>query len=146
MTPATQAPDLNASHLVATAPQPPADLATGEWNGSSNELDKEPGSSKSLGAVELTQETRLPDNWSWPWWTFQKSPPCIEVYVHDEESGQSKWVLATPEDRVVDKDGHDAFISAEYEWNSADFVQDFGPDQVRRLGEVLTIADLLEVL
>jgi len=66
--------------------------------------------------------------------------------VYDEESGQSKWVLATPEDRVVDKDGHDAFISAEYEWNSADFVQDFGPDHVRRLGEVLTIADLLEVL
>lgn len=85
----------------------------------------------------------LPFTWDWPDWCLHKNPPCIEVYVEDEETNTWHWLPGDPESRVVDKHGKDAYLCAEYDWEGEFFVQDFGPTQVRRAGMTLSVADML---
>lgn len=82
--------------------------------------------------------------WEWPAWCLQANEPCIEVFVIDEDSGTHAWVQAAPQSRVVDKSGHDAYLSAEYEFDGEFYVQDFSPQNVRRRGEEMSVKDLVE--
>lgn len=82
-----------------------------------------------------------PGHWSWPDWALNHRQPCIEVYVEDEDTtGGGRWVNATPLHRVIDKQGHDAFLSAQYDWDGELYEQDFTPEHVRRQGERNTVA------
>mmetsp|Transcript_66901 Transcript_66901/g.160180 ORF Transcript_66901/g.160180 Transcript_66901/m.160180 type:complete len:603 (+) Transcript_66901:174-1982(+) len=82
--------------------------------------------------------------WRWPPWCLNSKSPAIEVFVEDEETGEGRWLEATPMNRVVDKDGNDAFISAEYDWDGEDYVQDFAPEHVRKRGSKATVQDLIK--
>ncbi|CAK0907621.1 unnamed protein product [Prorocentrum cordatum] len=82
-----------------------------------------------------------PGSWRWPEWSLNFKKPCIEVFVIDEDSGEKRWVTAEPHSRVVDKDNHDAYLCAEYAWDGEMYVQDFGPEHVRRRGENRTVMD-----
>lgn len=82
----------------------------------------------------------MPSDWQWPAWCLNFKTPCIEVYVNDEDSGEWKWCEAEPQSRVVNKAGHDAYLCAEYEWDGEFYVQDFGPQHVRRRGAKDTVA------
>merc|ERR1719387_240155 len=82
--------------------------------------------------------------WSWPPWVLNAKDPQIEVYVEDEDTGRGRWVNAEPQSRVVGKDGRDAFLCAEYEWDDDFFVQDFGPHHVRRRGHKETIMAMFD--
>jgi len=80
--------------------------------------------------------------WEWPSWCLQRHPPLIEVFVIDEDEG-SDWVKATPCMRVVNETGRDSHLCAEYEWGDATFMEDFGPERVRRIGDYATVLDLI---
>jgi hypothetical protein len=81
--------------------------------------------------------------WSWPDWATNKKNPCIEVYVVDDDTGEARWCHGEPQQRVQDKIGNDAYLQAEYEWDQEYYVQDFGPEHVRRQGGTTTVKDLL---
>lgn len=81
-----------------------------------------------------------PSAWSWPAWALRRSSP-VEVYVEDEDPGQCRWVQAHPEKRVVDHRGHDAFLSVQYEWEDEFYLQEFGPEHVRRVGSCTTVLE-----
>uniref|UniRef100_A0A7S0FXE1 Uncharacterized protein n=1 Tax=Pyrodinium bahamense TaxID=73915 RepID=A0A7S0FXE1_9DINO len=82
--------------------------------------------------------TKNEANWTWPAWVLNRSVR-IEVHVVDEESGDSRWVEAVPRSRIVDADGHDAWLSARYNWDGELYDQDFHPGQVRKLGSTLSV-------
>jgi len=42
----------------------------------------------------------------------------------------------------VDKSGSDAYLCVEYEWDTEFYVQDFGPQHVRRRGQKKTVFDI----
>jgi len=108
----------------------------------STQLRKE----QPLGSADLTREKpppgHLPRKWQWPAWTLNTKQGSIEVYVTDEDSGESRWCEAEPQFRVVDKEGHDAYLCAEYEWDGEFYVQDFGPHHVRKRGQDMTVFQL----
>jgi len=81
--------------------------------------------------------------WHWPAWCLNFKAPTIEVFVIDEDTGEGRWLLGTPQSRVVDKVGNDAYLCAEYDWDGELFVEDFPPDRVRRRGHTSTVQELL---
>jgi len=85
-----------------------------------------------------------PKRWEWPPWCLNFKSPCIEVYVVDDETGVGRWVEAEPQSRVVDKAGRDAYLCVEYEWDGDYYVQDFGPQHVRRRGQTTTVFQMFE--
>mmetsp|Transcript_62516 Transcript_62516/g.182776 ORF Transcript_62516/g.182776 Transcript_62516/m.182776 type:complete len:375 (-) Transcript_62516:196-1320(-) len=87
---------------------------------------------------------QMPKRWEWPSWCLNFKSPCIEVYVVDDETGVGKWVEAEPQSRVVDKAGRDAYLCVEYEWDGEYYVQDFGPQHVRRRGHQMTVFQMFE--
>eukprot|EP00811_Abedinium_folium_P035668 NODE_8442_length_1495_cov_6.519006.p2 GENE.NODE_8442_length_1495_cov_6.519006~~NODE_8442_length_1495_cov_6.519006.p2 ORF type:complete len:356 (+),score=54.75 NODE_8442_length_1495_cov_6.519006:127-1194(+) len=86
----------------------------------------------------------MPGRWVWPNWCLNSKDPCIEVYVVDHECRNQRWVEAVPKNRVVDKDGCDAFLGAEYEWEGEFYCQDFGPSHVRGRSSRLTVMQIYE--
>lgn len=82
-----------------------------------------------------------PGRWEWPSWCLNFKSPCIEVFVVDDDTGKGKWVEAEPQSRVVDKAGRDAYLCVEYEWDGEFYVQDFGPQHVRRRGHNTTVLE-----
>lgn len=96
-------------------------------------------------AREKPPEGHMPHRWQWPTWTLNSKDAQIEVYVTDEDTGESRWCKAVPQFRVVDKDGHDAYICAEYDWDEEYYVQDFGPHHVRRRGQKTSIFEMFSL-
>lgn len=88
-------------------------------------------------------EPAAPSKWEWPPWCLNFKSPNIEVWVLDEDAGIGRWVSAQPQSRVVDKSGRDAYLCAEYLWDDEYYVQDFGPQHVRRKGETKTVLQTL---
>mmetsp|Transcript_36752 Transcript_36752/g.45396 ORF Transcript_36752/g.45396 Transcript_36752/m.45396 type:complete len:156 (+) Transcript_36752:1-468(+) len=88
-------------------------------------------------------EPAAPSKWEWPPWCLNFKSPNIEVWVLDEETGLGRWISAQPQSRVVDKSGRDAYLCAEYLWDDEYYVQDFGPQHVRRKGETKTVLQTL---
>lgn len=88
-------------------------------------------------------QSTLPSKWEWPPWCLNFKSPNIEVWVLDEDAGIGRWVSAQPQSRVVDKSGRDAYLCAEYLWDGEYYVQDFGPQHVRRKGETPTVLQTL---
>eukprot|EP00930_Biecheleria_cincta_P040035 TRINITY_DN27466_c0_g1_i1.p1 TRINITY_DN27466_c0_g1~~TRINITY_DN27466_c0_g1_i1.p1 ORF type:complete len:248 (+),score=43.32 TRINITY_DN27466_c0_g1_i1:26-769(+) len=86
---------------------------------------------------------KLPYKWEWPSWCF--NPGRIDVWVEDDMPAGGKWIAARTVGRVVDKSGNDSFLSAEYDWDGKGdlFVQDFGPQHVRKSGDNRTVFQLL---
>eukprot|EP00913_Durusdinium_trenchii_P035484 g33207.t1 len=97
-------------------------------------------SSKSQGDLMYFAIATL---WEWPPWCLNFKSPNIEVWVLDEDAGVGRWVSAQPQSRVVDKAGRDAYLCAEYLWEAEYYVQDFGPQHVRRKGEARTVLQTL---
>jgi len=85
---------------------------------------------------------RVHDDWEWPAWSLNHRQPCIEVFVEDDDTGESKWVAGEPQNRVVNEAGKDTFLCVEYEWHGEFYTQDFEPHQVRRQGDNQTVIDL----
>jgi len=81
--------------------------------------------------------------WEWPSWCLSRETPCIEVHVQDADTGEIRWVEALPCCRVVDHEGHDAYVAAEYEWDGECYVEDFGPESVRKRGQSITVRKML---
>jgi len=95
---------------------------------------------------EKPPEGHLPRKWQWPQWTLNtKDQGLIEVFVTDEDSNDSRWCQAQPQFRVVDKEGNDAYLCAEYEWDGEYYVQDFGPHHVRKRGQDMTVFELFSL-
>ncbi|CAE7811712.1 mas [Symbiodinium sp. CCMP2592] len=84
-------------------------------------------------------EGSLPNKWEWPPWCLNFKSPNIEVWVFDDDCSVGRWVAAQPQSRVVDKTGRDAYLCAEYLWDGEYYVQDFGPQHVRKKGESRTV-------
>eukprot|EP00929_Paragymnodinium_shiwhaense_P068469 TRINITY_DN34439_c0_g1_i4.p1 TRINITY_DN34439_c0_g1~~TRINITY_DN34439_c0_g1_i4.p1 ORF type:complete len:399 (-),score=51.77 TRINITY_DN34439_c0_g1_i4:65-1261(-) len=80
--------------------------------------------------------------WKWPAWALQVKPPIIEVFVEDDDTGSGRWCDAEPQSRVVDSDKRDAYLCAEYQWDDEYYVQDFGPQHVRKRGQYMTVFDM----
>mmetsp|Transcript_63079 Transcript_63079/g.137059 ORF Transcript_63079/g.137059 Transcript_63079/m.137059 type:complete len:339 (-) Transcript_63079:42-1058(-) len=94
-------------------------------------------------AAEVPAPPRsLPKRWEWPAWCLNFKQPSIEVYVEDEDTNEARWCQAEPQSRLVDKQGNDAYLCAEYDWDGELYVQDFGPEHVRRRGQKATVAAL----
>jgi hypothetical protein len=106
----------------------------------------DPAREQQIGDQALTREKpppgQLPRKWQWPPWTLNTKEACIEVFVTDEDSGESTWCEAEPQFRVVDKEGNDAYLCAEYKWDGEFYVQDFGPHHVRKRGNDETVFQL----
>lgn len=98
---------------------------------------------EAAGLKETTDEVRERGSWGWPDWAVQSRTPDIEVFVVDDVAGVSRWVDAVPLCRVVDREGRDTFLSAQYCWDGEYYDEDFGPEQVRRRGSTLTVAQIL---
>jgi len=101
----------------------------------------------SFAALEREKppEGHLPRKWIWPQFTLNTKEALIEVFVTDEDSGDSRWCQAQPQFRVVDKEGHDAYLCAEYNWDGEYYVQDFGPHHVRKRGQDMTVFELFSM-
>jgi len=82
--------------------------------------------------------------WEWPTWALNFKRPSVEVWVFDDDTGEGRWVNAEPQSRVVDKSGKDAYLCAEYEWDGEYYMQDFGPEHVRKRGSRQTVEDELK--
>merc|ERR1712151_788899 len=95
----------------------------------------------SMQAVAQETPPEPMRGWSWPPWVLNSKQPCIEVFAVDDDSGEHRWCAAEPQTRVQDKSGNDAYLQAEYEWDGEFYVQDFGPQHVRRRGETSTVQD-----
>lgn len=83
---------------------------------------------------------RLPHGWQWPKWCMERKRPRIEVWVEGE--CVSLWTEGVPQTIVVDGNQNHAFLCVEYEWDGDKYVQDFGPEHVRRRGETDTVYDI----
>jgi hypothetical protein len=94
---------------------------------------------------ETPQEVSKPSKWQWPTWSLNTKEKGIEVYVEDDDSGESRWCEATPQFRVVDKEGNDAYLCAEYEWDDDFYVQDFSPEHVRKRGQRMTVHQIVSL-
>lgn len=90
-----------------------------------------------------SSEAGLPDKWDWPPWCLSATDPCIEVYVVDEDTGEGRWCMATPKERIKDPQKRDAFLCCVYEWDDEAWEQDFGPKHIRRIGQKTTVLDIL---
>jgi len=88
-------------------------------------------------------EGKLPSRWEWPAWCLNFKSPSIEVWVLDDELNIGRWVPAQPQSRVVDKAGKDAYLCAEYNWDGEFYVQDFGPQHVRKQGDKKSVLQQL---
>lgn len=86
----------------------------------------------------------LAKRWEWPTWCLNFKQPCIEVWVVDDDTGVGRWVEAEPQSRVVDKSGRDAYLCVEYDWDGEYYVQDFGPQHVRRRGQKETVFQVFD--
>mmetsp|Transcript_81556 Transcript_81556/g.231115 ORF Transcript_81556/g.231115 Transcript_81556/m.231115 type:complete len:239 (-) Transcript_81556:114-830(-) len=85
-------------------------------------------------------------DWVWPPWVLNFNSSCIEVRVQDEETGQWDWFPAEPKSRVVDTNGRDVYLCAQYRWTDGEaYSQDFGPQHVRRRGQPLTVFDIISL-
>mmetsp|Transcript_90711 Transcript_90711/g.211028 ORF Transcript_90711/g.211028 Transcript_90711/m.211028 type:complete len:391 (-) Transcript_90711:72-1244(-) len=98
----------------------------------------------AAGATPASSPKESPKRWEWPSWCLNFKEPCIEVFVVDEDTGVGKWVEGEPQSRVVDKAGRDAYLCVEYEWDGEYYVQDFGPQHVRRRGQQVTVFQMFE--
>eukprot|EP00811_Abedinium_folium_P034458 NODE_7336_length_1588_cov_19.342231.p1 GENE.NODE_7336_length_1588_cov_19.342231~~NODE_7336_length_1588_cov_19.342231.p1 ORF type:complete len:306 (+),score=40.42 NODE_7336_length_1588_cov_19.342231:144-1061(+) len=103
-----------------------------------------PGRPKVRSHDNTPSSCRVRPHWQWPNWCLNVADPCIEVFVEDEEWGESMWVKARPKNRVVDKNGDDAFLCVEYEWEGAYYSQDFGPQHVRGCAGRMSVLQLHE--
>lgn len=67
------------------------------------------------------------------------------MFVEDEDDrAGGRWVPGTPQSRILNKQGFDAYLSVEYHWDDGDYyVQDFGPGHVRMRGQTVTVAGML---
>lgn len=61
----------------------------------------------------------------------------------DDETNVAKWLSATVKSRVVDSEGQDAYLAAEYYWDNEYYVQDFGPQHLRGRGGPETVLQQL---
>jgi len=86
----------------------------------------------------------LPPKWVWPAWSIDQQRPDIEVYVYDEITETGKWCKAEPRRRIMDEKNHDAYLCCEYMWKGEIYIQDFGPHQVRKRGQRLTVFQLFD--
>eukprot|EP00929_Paragymnodinium_shiwhaense_P013636 TRINITY_DN121482_c0_g1_i1.p1 TRINITY_DN121482_c0_g1~~TRINITY_DN121482_c0_g1_i1.p1 ORF type:complete len:439 (-),score=84.53 TRINITY_DN121482_c0_g1_i1:492-1808(-) len=86
----------------------------------------------------MSAASLLRPGWVWPEWSLNKKTPEIEVHVHDPDSGESRWLPGEPQQRVVDAEGNDAFILVRYFWDADDYVEDFDPSRIRRIGSTRT--------
>lgn len=103
------------------------------------------GDNRAQGLSASSFSSRaLARRWEWPTWCLNFRQPCIEVYVVDEDTGTGRWVNAEPQSRVVDKSGRDAYLCAEYQWDGEYYVQDFGPQHVRRRCQKETVFQQFE--
>jgi len=93
---------------------------------------------------KATPPGKSSEHWKWPAWCLNSKSPALEVFVEDEDTGEGRWVEATPINRVVDKDGNDAFISAEYDWDGEEYVQDFAPEHVRKRGSKISVQEMIK--
>jgi hypothetical protein len=145
-------PGLDALHSFVQSPVPEQRKASPEVQerlpqspqvppARNKELESRP-QQDSLVSREGAGLKDMPRKWQWPAWTLNTKQASIEVYVVDEESGESRWCEAEPQFRVVDKEGHDAYLCAEYEWDGEFYVQDFGPHHVRKRGQDATVYQL----
>lgn len=119
--------------VPAPTSQPPAPV------GSSGRL-----SSGGRLSAALSASAKIPDRWEWPKWAIDSRSPVIEVWVVDDDTGESRWIEGEPQSRVVDKTGRDAYLAVEYMWDNDYFVQDFGPQHVRRRGSKETVFDVFQ--
>jgi len=103
----------------------------------------------SRGAAQ--EETRQPEasaprqkqKWIWPAWALDSTNPCIEVFVEDEDHPDGgAWVDAVPQSRVVDVNGADTFLHAQYTWDGELYDQEFEPQHVRQRGAQKTALDV----
>lgn len=102
----------------------------------------EPQSASALSAG--MSDTGVKKGWEWPPWCLNFKDHCIEVYVVDDETGKGKWVDGEPQSRVVDKAGRDAYLCVEYLWDGEYYVQDFGPQHVRKTGTKESVFELFD--
>merc|ERR1711879_287544 len=77
-----------------------------------------------------SREEPMPAGWQWPEWCFEKG--AVEVYVVDDEEGDNRWLPGDVKNRIVDEEGNDSYLCAEYVWDGERYFQDFGPAHVRR--------------
>mmetsp|Transcript_44382 Transcript_44382/g.105112 ORF Transcript_44382/g.105112 Transcript_44382/m.105112 type:complete len:455 (+) Transcript_44382:78-1442(+) len=77
------------------------------------------------------------NSWKWPDFALQYDTPSIEVFLADKILSGKKgwWVAAMPKNRVVGPNGEDVFLSVEYDWDGWAYVEEFGPENVRRVGD-----------
>lgn len=127
---------LDVTKVVARQPQPaPPPVNSAPAPPPKREADN--------SAQEAAPAGHLSKRWEWPPWCLNFKQPSIEVYVLDDEAPpgaeQGRWVHGEPQSRVVDKSGVDAYLCVEYEWDDEYYVQDFGPQHVRRRGQHMTV-------
>lgn len=94
---------------------------------------------------DISSRKELPTGWSWPDWCVQKGA-TIEVRVFDEDLGKDVWMAATIVERIVDPNGQDSYLCAQYVWSGESYQEDFGPDKVRKVGTEYTVFDQLKVI
>lgn len=61
----------------------------------------------------------------------------------DDETNVAQWLSAQVKSRVVDSEGKDAYLAAEYCWDNEYYVQDFAPQCVRGRGGQETVLQQL---
>lgn len=115
--------------------------------GDSTDIAKNHAVEKKIDTFDPLMSPRppagLPTNWKWPHWCLDYKKPDIEVFVVDEATGTKKWCKAEPRARVVDGQ-QEAFICCEYWWKGEIYMQDFGPHQIRKRGQKLTVFQLYD--
>lgn len=134
------------ARLEAWNPEKSSMLLTGSMKQESDvPVFKGPASAPPPAApAKVPLKAEGPRRWEWPAFCLNFKQPCIEVYVVDEETNAGRWVRAEPQSRVVDKAGRDAYLCVEYDWDGEDYVQDFGPQHVRKIGQTMTVFQMLE--
>jgi len=81
--------------------------------------------------------------WSWPSWCLNQEAGQLQVYVLDEETSTGAWVSGIAMTRVVDPSGKDAYLHVQYLWEEEEYVEDFSPPRVRRVGQLMTVEDMI---
>lgn len=92
----------------------------------------------SSGAPDISKV-----DWSWPPWCLNQRSGYVEVLVIDDEMGKSFWLPGIAMTRVVDPAGKDAYLHVQYVWEDEEYVEDFPPARVRRVGDLQTCEDLI---
>lgn len=82
-------------------------------------------------------------DWAWPPWCLNQRAGMLEVYVLDEDAGTGAWVGGIAMTRVVDPTGKDAYLHVQYVWDDEEYVEDFPPPRVRKIGQVMTVEDMI---